>query len=902
MFLIYFIFIISSKGLNSKELIERITYEETFDKDNTYFLINTEEEYKEIDKLTKNEVIKSSGSYTYKWERQDKNKSLYIMQLEKKGNDIVYKDMSNYDSIYLNIYSKYKTQSEFIILIHCQERFPDYITSFVKYCYASYKIRINFIGWKKFRIKLSAFSKTYDPDFKRVSSIELNTNGWEMVPNNKTVLFFDKILITKAKYNFNMKEDNIKDEYYSTILDRLKYTFTYTLKDPSNTNVVTNRINAFVKSAKDLINKINKGGKPFSLSFTQTSDMTAVYNNLRTIAIGYSVEGSDIYKDSSIFESIIYLLDYMHNNFFSKRESISFSGFNNWWDWEIGSPHKLIDTLSIIREDLTQDQINKYIEPIERYVPSPSLTMCGRFNTAYSCIFTGAFKKNYIKIATAIESFRECFEPVEISDGFYEDGSFIQHGYYAYQGGYGSDLLTAMTRISYSIENTVFQLDDEIKKGQYNWVINSFLPVMYNGAYFDLVRGRTISRDNKSKGTGIATIDSLSLMAEYFINEEHVNYLKGFLKRLYLLPEYANYYIYTLQIHTLITLEKIKMDKTIKEEYTHNFAKVLSYSDKSILQYNNIGIGISMSSTRNGKYESINGENKKGWYSGDGMTYIYLSVDDYGSEFWKNVNCLRLSGTTVTSSTREEKNWTGLQSLALYHFVGGTYFGTYMVNVMEFGSASKSIGFNSTLTGKKMYFSFNEILICVGREISCQDEENVFTIIENRKINGKFYFGKNEITNKMGDVNNNFIYIQNYGGIYIPNYNLVKYNLTDKQFLEIYFSHGKHLTNTNYLYMIFPNITQENIETYKNYFEILNNDDNVVVIKDKRANIIEYVFLKKGQYKDIKVDNPCTLIRDGNNIYISDPTHLLDYISLSIGNDEYIIRVYKGLTTNFKIK
>ena len=35
----------------------------------------------------------------------------------------------------------------------------------------------------------------YDPDFKRVSTIELNTNGWEMTPNNKTVLFFDKILL-----------------------------------------------------------------------------------------------------------------------------------------------------------------------------------------------------------------------------------------------------------------------------------------------------------------------------------------------------------------------------------------------------------------------------------------------------------------------------------------------------------------------------------------------------------------------------------------------------------------------------------------------------------------------------------------------------------------------------------
>ena len=209
--LLNLLLIANLKEEKSKELIERLTYEQTYDKDNSYFLINTENEYKEINKLIKDENIKFSGTYTYKWERQDINKSFYIMPMKTGSN--IYTDFSNYDSIYLNIYSKYKTQSEFIILIHCQERNPDYITSFMKYAYASYKIRINFKGWKQFIIKLSSFATTYDPDFKRVSSIELGSNGWEMVINNKTVIFFDKILITKAKYNFNMNKENIKDEY-----------------------------------------------------------------------------------------------------------------------------------------------------------------------------------------------------------------------------------------------------------------------------------------------------------------------------------------------------------------------------------------------------------------------------------------------------------------------------------------------------------------------------------------------------------------------------------------------------------------------------------------------------------------------------------------------------------------
>ena len=163
-------------------------------------------------------------------------------------------------------------------------------------------------------------------------------------------------------------------------------------------------------------------------------------------------------------------------------------------------------------------------------------------------------------------------------------------------------------------------------------------------------------------------------------------------------------------------------------------------------------------------------------------------------------------------------------------------------------------------------------------------------------------FRNKEINNNKGNVNENYIYIEGYGGIYIPDYSNVKYNLTENKFLEIYISHGKKFDNKNYIYMIFPNISKENLETYKNYFEILNNDDNIIVIKDKRTNIIEYIFFKSGEFGDLKVDHPCVLIRDKKNIYISDPTHLLEYIVISIGNNKHVIRVYKGLTSTYKIK
>ena len=115
--------------------------------------------------------------------------------------------------------------------------------------------------------------------------------------------------------------------------------------------------------------------------------------------------------------------------------------------------------------------------------------------------------------------------------------------------------------------------------------------------------------------------------------------------------------------------------------------------DKAISQINGVGLGISFSSTRNGKYESINGENNIGWYEGDGMTYIYFSPNDYANSYWPYVNPYRLPGTTVTNAPREKKSLNEKNSHAKYDFVGGTYSDINKLAVMKFASESPKINF-----------------------------------------------------------------------------------------------------------------------------------------------------------------------------------------------------------------
>ena len=899
-FILVVVIFLSKSMIDNQNINKRLTYKEEFDKDNTYYILNSENQYKTIKNLEKSELIKNSSSYTYEWSNHISKTNVNLKTFLPPGDSEGYRDMTKYDSIYLNMYSKNKIGSTIVLIIECQKREQDSIST-RKVCYKSYKIPINFSGWKEIKIPFTSLSDYFGADLSKVSGLYFNSNGGGCVPNKDTILFIDKFFFTKHFYTFNMKESEIFEDNYLTILNRFKYTLlnSASIRNEKNENIL-NRLKSIVKTAIKTHDGINKSGLPFSSAMKSTADMNGVYTKIKQMAMGYAIEGGQIYKDKDYLDDIVYSLDYMHENYYTKRSNNLFSS-NNWWHWDISIPHALVETIVYLKEELTDEQINKYLSPLNKYIPLPSKTMANRADIAYSCIIAGALQKDYRRIVFSVEMLRELFDNVENGDGFYDDGSFIQHEVYAYIGGYGSALISSLSKITYSLEGTCFMFDYEMKENQYKWITDSFMPFLYDGAFFDLVRGRGVDRSPQGLSTGAGVISSFFYIAEYLQNEKNVKNLKKYLKSLY--NKQQKFYNSSLTIGVLGILGEIIKDEEIPiENIDFNFAKVYSRMDKAIAQVNGVGIGISLSSTRIGRYESISGENKKGWYQGDGMTYIYLSPLDYASLFWPLVNLYRLPGTTVTTASREPKTLSRNKALTAYDFVGGTYTNNNMVVAMQFSSNNTVGGFNATLIGNKGYFLFQNILICIGNNISCDDNYNVETIIENRKITGKFYLGNQEITEKTGKITDYFIYMENYGGIYIPDYTNTKYNLTDNGFLEIYIEHGKKIKNSSYKYYLLPKIDKNDLENYVNNIQIIKDNNKLTAVKNKSNNIIEYIFWEKGKLDNIEVDNPCTLILNKNELYVSDPSQKLDYITIKIGTDNYIVRVTKGYTNLVKLK
>ena len=84
----------------------------------------------------------------------------------------------------------------------------------------------------------------------------------------------------------------------------------------------------------------------------------------------------------------------------------------------------------------------------------------------------------------------------------------------------------------------------------------------------------------------------------------------------------------------------------------------------------------------------------------------------------------------------------------------------------------------------------------------------------------------------------NYIYIEDYGGIYIPDYKKAFYNVTNNNFLEIYIEHGIKIKNELYKYFIVPKVDKNNFEKIINNFEIISDNNQVIAIMNKKTILL----------------------------------------------------------------
>ncbi len=465
-------------------------------------------------------------------------------------------------------------------------------------------------------------------------------------------------------------------------------------------------------------------------STTVSADISSNYSRLHSLALAWATPGQSLYQDSGLLANLGSALDWMDANRYNSRVATE---YDNWYDWEIGAPVLLVDIAVLLYDQLTADQISRYMAAIERFDSNPAIMIVNTVSTGANrtdkckiALLRGILVKDSNKIALAVGDLSPVFAYVTSGDGFYIDGSFIQHTRHPYTGSYGLQLIADFADLLYLLSGSPFDVTDPARANVMSWVNDSFSPPLYEGAMMDMLRGRAISRYSSTDHViGHGVIAAL-LRITQFASADDAAALRGSIKR-WLMDDTSRDFSTSLPLDLIGEANRILGDDSIAAAALPSASRVYASMDRAVHLRPTWAAGIAMHSTRIYNYESINNENLHGWHTGDGMMYLYnADLTQFGDSFWPTVDPQRLPGTTVVAGSTARQSQTGGSNA-----VGGASVDGYGAVMMQLSPDGRQ------LSAKKSWFLFDDELVALGADInSTAAGKTVETIIDNRRITG----------------------------------------------------------------------------------------------------------------------------------------------------------------------
>ncbi|MBD2844880.1 polysaccharide lyase 8 family protein [Paenibacillus sp. IB182496] len=463
-------------------------------------------------------------------------------------------------------------------------------------------------------------------------------------------------------------------------------------------------------------------------------DLRENYLRLLDMATALATPGSALYEDAAMARSIVQGLAWMYERRYNEHVRV----YGNWWHWEIGAPLQLLNTLCVMRGQLDAAALAAYVRVLDRFVPNPEMmrhsvlaepypsTGANRVWKSRAFLLLSLLKQDADGIRAASAALAPVFELADAGDGFYADGSFIQHKKFAYTGGYGKSLLKELAELAYMLHGSPWALPSDQVSVMVGWVRHSFEPFLYRGQMMDLVRGREISRRYPdSHSAGHAMIGAALQLAEVASPGE-AGWLKGKAKQWMQQNTYRSY-MEEASLPMAVLARPVLQDDTVQGGEEAAICRVFPRMDRAMARGTGYAVGISMFSERTGSYESINGENRQGWYTAHGMISLYnADLAHYSDGFWPTVDPYRLPGTTVSSVPREIGFGLGRREAGA--FVGGVECGG------KYGLVGMELVEPGEFRARKSWLLCGDVVMALGTVLEGAQVPEVETIVENRML------------------------------------------------------------------------------------------------------------------------------------------------------------------------
>ena len=470
--------------------------------------------------------------------------------------------------------------------------------------------------------------------------------------------------------------------------------------------------------------------------YTKSPNFTKTYRRLEQIAKAVTNKKSKYYNDKNVLNMVKRSMKLMNDHYYNENTESK----GNWWDYEIGTPRAINNILTIMNDYFSKEEIRQYLAPVSKLVPDPSKIMVSqnRGKTAVGGnlsdlgkvkIIEGILLDDSAKLEVAMNAVSDVLALVTEGEGFHHDGSYVDHTNIAYTGAYGNVLIDGFSQLLPVIQASPYKISDEKLSVLYKWIYEGFLPLIYRGGLMDMTRGRSLSRKVQNDHfAAVEVLRGILRIAQASSPSEKVK-LEGLVKNIVKSDDFYDTFKSLKSFYDVHLFENLIANPAINEIERDTYLKL--YNDMDKVAYFNkergFAFGISMYSNKIQNYEFMNKENAKGWYTSDGVSYLYNDdLSHFSDDYWATVDPYKLAGITENSETREKGS--GMTTMK-NSFVGSTSLENRFATVaMDFTN------WNNTLSAKKSWFILGDRVVFLGSGVKDSSGKDVYTVVENRKI------------------------------------------------------------------------------------------------------------------------------------------------------------------------
>lgn len=467
----------------------------------------------------------------------------------------------------------------------------------------------------------------------------------------------------------------------------------------------------------------------------KSNSMRDSYARLATLARGYATVGSAHRSDATLVGRVVEAMRWLNETMFSRGVEYEAGA---WYEWEISTPDRVSNAAILLGDALPATDRAALLASINRWTPDPTKinyngTTATGANLVWKCrqaAVSGVLGRDGDRLAKAGRSVTSVFPYVTSGDGFYRDGSFIQHTAFPYNGAYGAGLVITLAPLLGLLTGTSWEVSDPQKENLVNWVYDSFEPFMIDGAMMDLVRGRVISDQKESDhGTGHKIIE-LVLRAAAAAPTRDADAFRAMAKTWITRDTYLDY-LSRAPLPLLAVAREVLADPELPLRPPTRGYRAFPAMDRAVQHSRGYSVGLALSSSRIRNFEATNlNTNMHGWYTANGMLYVYTAdLGHYADDHWPTVDPYRLPGTTVDRVPRansQGRNYTSPDPAV--GAIGLDGYGSAMMALVQ------DPRYGSTLRAKKSWFFLDDRVIALGSDVAAGGGSTVETTVENRNL------------------------------------------------------------------------------------------------------------------------------------------------------------------------